>query len=1263
MLNSILLILSLVLFVVIPLIFCAQPAMLSHLRLHRRAPSNPTSPVPEQPSPIPSPMEYDGASPLGTNPRPSSSSAAPSQPPILPPITRVTTELDIPLGPQDVALRLQSTSQPDSRRSSHNEHLSFIGGLALQKYRRDRQADGQVGSISLSASTPSAPPDRDPRSPAPFVASSSHGNPQSKDILQKQGKSPSSFIAPTDFQNSISFVASSGAKHLGLRPSGTRLASEPSTSCAPASEPPKSKKSLPFLKNPMSTLLMRRKSNQPIPDLLPLPLGNRKNDVRHADPSIRGTRVHDFTTPRDKRNTAASPYGPPSSSTGTTPHQFPASHSQSTLVQEELVSDISSSDHGRSTSNVSNASHRSFESTHPTVLADNGIPKPPSLERKPVPSNTLLPVPPKNGLVGPSSLVPAASQPSSIAAISTRTKCTISKRSLGSRKTSLLSQKSTRNFVDSTVPKHMKSTSSRFSFDMLGPAKQEKLLEERHRQKQQEKQISEVSERDSRFDDMEDFDYDAMDFDGDFEERIPGVNADYDDDGFYEEEISGINAETVEEQKVDDYDEVNDPDNDQENFAGFVFQRSNPVSNLTSPVVQEVAITPRDADGRVIGFAMTKDSPVSNLVSPPEQSVSPNSSLEISPVEPRLQNSALGSENEEQERGTITAQKTINTPPPAVTNALSQDDELYFDGGLDEFDGENIGNGNDEPFDENLFDLDDTDEYGRPLPGVFAKVQSLHHSRKKKQRESSDGTSHISGLSGISESSTHTSVSGAISAPQFPVKVSTEKTLGDEVEKSMEAHAMDKSNVSSTQKQQIAAYQAALAAAAYQAAASGKFRREPSPPSAEVTITSPINTRSSQIDMENINNFDEGSFGNNLDGYELDYELDDDAMVAEANASLLANDADGFYGQEFGFYSAPIPQHHGVQTSLNTENSFHYFNGGYFGPSGVNRSTSGRIVSREPNLTPITERSEYSNRNSVMSGMGITPMGGTNAVASPGIAQLAALVSDDDEETMSLSALLKLRSRAWGGSQASLISSRDGSPRPEAGREGAASPWGAGSGVGGNCNCPYPGISSHARKGSSFSVLSRDSEPGSGTASPTLTMPMNLHQVIGTNSPAPRSLNSPPHPVCSSIPQHATSSPFPPVSEEEDEQIQANSQDDICKNSQSPLSVTYLLSGPRPGSPDPPQAIQETAICPVGGYFGGTSISSSSPPSIFVKRGSQKSHRTHYHRKKGSADSISYVKEKETESGETRWVMERRRTADSGEVEILDREILENGRI
>jgi hypothetical protein len=145
----------------------------------------------------------------------------------------------------------------------------------------------------------------------------------------------------------------------------------------------------------------------------------------------------------------------------------------------------------------------------------------------------------------------------------------------------------------------------------------------------------------------------------------------------------------------------------------------------------------------------------------------------------------------------------------------------------------------------------------------------------------------------------------------------------------------------------------------------------------------------------------------------------DDAIVAAANAEALENDDDGFYGQEFGFYA----EAHGTASSELT-------NGGYFGPRGVDgitRSHSSRGKFQEPSLTPITERSEWSTRNSVIS---LKAHGATHSnpsLVSPGLAQLVDMGNLDDE--MSLSALMKLRRGAWGGSNGSLRSSA-GSPPP-----------------------------------------------------------------------------------------------------------------------------------------------------------------------------------------------------------------------------------------
>jgi hypothetical protein len=145
----------------------------------------------------------------------------------------------------------------------------------------------------------------------------------------------------------------------------------------------------------------------------------------------------------------------------------------------------------------------------------------------------------------------------------------------------------------------------------------------------------------------------------------------------------------------------------------------------------------------------------------------------------------------------------------------------------------------------------------------------------------------------------------------------------------------------------------------------------------------------------------------------------DDPIIAAANAEALENDDEGFYGQEFGFYA----QAHGSCSSELT-------NGGYFGPRGVegiNRSFSSRGKFREPSLTPITERSEWSTRNSVISLAAAHGAAHSNAMSSPGLAQLVDMGNIEDE--MTLSALMRLRRGAWGGSNGSLRSS-SGSPPP-----------------------------------------------------------------------------------------------------------------------------------------------------------------------------------------------------------------------------------------
>ncbi|KAL1842476.1 hypothetical protein VTJ49DRAFT_5213 [Mycothermus thermophilus] len=949
--------------------------MLSHLRFHRRGHSNSASASPSSELP-PQPPQWDSADPpaRGASPRPATPprSTVPSKPPVLPPIARIaSTDSDHLFSPirDTLAPALGTTtapaptptptptpqapsSQPEPRPAAARpdpDNTGFIGGVALQNLRRASQDPSTRDSLPYRGGP--LPDNRLSRSKPP--------PPPIDTTLYKPTKS-SWFSTPTELQGH------SATK----RPSASRLSSD-----AAQSHPPERKKGLPFLKNPVSSLLSRRKASQSPLEVQPTPA---------YDPSIRGTRVHDFSAPRPKKQQPVFVADAPASRLESASKPEPAGPIQPT-------SDIATSTDG-------------------VAGATPSVPERQAADNTPVSESSRPSSIQPDGAAG--SLRTSSSAASSNTAVGPLPQ-TSSVRSTVSRQ---LSRVSRQGSVASALPKHMKSTSSRFSFDMVGAAKQEKLLEERHRQRQQEKQEPPAADQDPRFAelDYDDFDYDAMMDDDGLEERIPGINADYDDD---------------------DLDAELDPDNDQENFAGFVFQRSNPVSYLNSPLTPAVAATPRDANGQIIGFAVTKDA-------------TPNPSAPVSPMPPMPADSAQPPESTdgpkdscavgEAEGQPSVLQPSHGTPAAAAATAdpatTAQDfanDDIYFDDGLrDELDFEH----DDAPFDESIFDIDDTDRFGRPIPGAFAaaKEKMQMQAAQQKSNRDSDMTSNGSVQSGPAQSTSQTSLNAGPHAANHSENPPDQPKPGVDL------------------PSQELAYQAALAEAAQKAAASGKFRRDSSPESGFG------DGADEPPDRGYVDDFDDDDRFNNFDD---DFDFDDEAIIAEANASALANDADGFYGQEFGFYSAPLPQPSAASSSLRGggggglkgETIFQYANGGYFGPAnaGLQRSTSGRVC-REPNLTPITERSEYSNRNSIMSftlppALGSAGGAGSErnsaSLASPGLAQLAML--PDDADSMSLSALMKLRSRAWGGSQASLASSREGSPRSErpatAGLDGTSS--------------------------------------------------------------------------------------------------------------------------------------------------------------------------------------------------------------------------------
>lgn len=242
------------------------------------------------------------------------------------------------------------------------------------------------------------------------------------------------------------------------------------------------------------------------------------------------------------------------------------------------------------------------------------------------------------------------------------------------------------------------------------------------------------------------------------------------------------------------------------------------------------------------------------------------------------------------------------------------------------------------------------------------------------------------------------------------------------------------------------AYQGALAAAAQKAAAHGKFDRTPSnvsggsvysehpsmpTRSASINDTQAIDHNrqpdvpaGKHISRDRYSGFDFGfnqrhsaaTSGQSLplansalspvtDNIYDDDVYNNDDIISEANADALASDDEGFYGQEFGFYSRSRPGSAGSDAG----------NGGFYGQPGMDMIER-KWSLREPNLTPITERSEFSTRNSVAGGplspvLGSLP--GPNTVGHGHVSRLSegtSLAQLQHEEQLHMDRMVQMRS-------------------------------------------------------------------------------------------------------------------------------------------------------------------------------------------------------------------------------------------------------------
>lgn len=739
-------------------------------------------------------------------------------------------------------------------------------------------------------------------------------------------------------------------------------------------------------------------------------------------------------------------------------------------------------------------------------------------------------------------------------------------------------------------PKRFKSNSSRFSFDLagVGSAAQEKLLEEKHRQHASRKQRDSVLslEDGEEMDDdngYDDYMQDEMNDEG-FEEQIPGVNADEDDEDEADDDGLSRSHLPVAQQALDNFHFASP---NKSSFEGT----TSPVSTgLTSPG------TPRDFTGQAIGFAVTKFPGGVQQVQ-----IAGTGGLRPRSTPGDKSSSRLSSEPLQR---VVSSESNLANLPKSDAGLMNvnlspggyEDDDMYFQDGIDD---EDLDIQGEETFDESVFDDSSNGLYGLPLrdrtlrpldPEVSSKDYETKKNAPLDLPANSQAESMLSSQPSVKSS-------GGLSAE-------LRDALTDLAQPN---HPVFSPTAGLTQDNLAAYSQNALAMATIQAAQNGAFDR-PNSSASKGAESDPdgvpldMTRTGSQISQNLLNMPVDLNFGD--DGE------DDDDIVAAANAEALENDDDGFYGQEFGFFAGP------ASGSSQTE----YANGGYFGArslaEGVHRSHSGRDAGfQEPSLTPITERSEWSNRNSTIS---LAHWG--RPLSTPGFGsevQLANMMNLP-EEGMSLEALMKLRRNAFGGgSSTSLHSSGNSNNSP--------------------VMSLAPGMTASSQQ-SNLNVA--------GTSSQNLSSSFNS-ELDSSNGPASSQADSDPSPSGDSptitfSPASNTGLTMAPTPQQQQQQSMGPPPVPVPSNN----NLKRETPPPQPSGPPPPPPIpvQAQDIPPPKRRSGTiTKDRSSWAPG--------------HSRNSSGAESVSYKEE----GG--KWILEKRRVGDGGEVEIVGRTFVEGGRI
>lgn len=807
-------------------------------------------------------------------------------------------------------------------------------------------------------------------------------------------RSPS-FLSPSDIASggysSASRSVTSQTSLLSHR--NEKRASTPKMVNTPTQAPQKSGKAR------LMSIFHRRRSGEVIQNLSEDSLVSRRSPslvppIRdNDDPSIRGRIVHDFSAPRPNRQHSFNERtSDRESSPGrVSPQKIERQHTP--LFRENFDDDTSyeQSQAAIRAEQLANSSFVARNSYHPPAPESSPSP-PPMPQHSPPPAPQYVSVlPPDEPLEpGRTLLSPVLEAPSPMDGSPEGTP-RMSKSFKSTPRRSRATSGAENTFVPGSSLAHHPSSSSRFSFQVGNgeSAAQEKALEERHREQEAKRKSKEAlmpktSMEDDYYDgyDMDDYDMD----DGGYDD-IPMLGEDIPMVG--EEPEFGTRSTTP-------------------GMSAFDFSTlSIPAGNtgFMSPVGMNSQLqTPIDANGNPIGTAISGDATQGALCDGDEAGAQQlEKEQTLSDLQAPFSQSTLNNELQFLDPNALGLLQS-NTMP-GHNGSAGLDDDLYFDDGII---GE-LGDGGESTFDENIFDDPTGPLFDRKvkMPSTEDPLSALHsHPSEEPRPEAEDEVGEKDPAPLPKEE-----VSSLGRMPSLANQHSGGQTINLEKFSSALTEALQKAEAEGRFARKLSVDTEHSATHDYSQLSDSRPSLIPddSRVSQETTGFQPDDEMLGLGSGFYNDDFGYGGFETGLD--------DDPDMIAAANAEALAVDDEGFYGQEFGFYA-------------NAQGESWNAYGGYFGnPSSIGRTKSGRNAVIEPSLTPITERSEYSTRNSFVS---VNHFRDSQlSLHSPGLAQLrmSPYGFPEDDADMSLEALKRLRGKAFGGSSASLGSPGAGSPR------------------------------------------------------------------------------------------------------------------------------------------------------------------------------------------------------------------------------------------